>query len=56
VRILTINIDKDFERQLTKMHIQIHIAVHADTELLCNQIASLFQPGVIKSVEFETME
>ncbi|HBG69473.1 MAG TPA: magnesium transporter MgtC [Bacteroidales bacterium] len=56
VRILTINIEKDFEKQFTKMHFQVQIVMHADSEIMCNQISEVFAPGNLRSVEFETME
>lgn len=56
VRILTINVEKDFEKNVTKMHFQVHIAMHADTEVMCNQISGVFESGQIRAVEFETME
>lgn len=56
VRILTINVEKDFEKNVTKMHFQVHIAMHEDTEIMCNEISGVFESGQIRAVEFETME
>ena len=56
IRILTINIEKDYEKKISKIRYQIHIAMHADTEKICSEIALLFSEGDLKSVEFETME
>ncbi|KAF5049962.1 Protein SapB [anaerobic digester metagenome] len=56
VRILTINVEKDFEKQQTKMYFQVHIAMHADTEIMCNQISDTFAAGNLRFVGFETME
>ncbi|HPF00425.1 MAG: MgtC/SapB family protein [Bacteroidales bacterium] len=56
VRILTINTEKDFDKQQSRLYFQVHIAMHADTEKICNQISDMFGPGHLKFVGFETME
>jgi len=56
VRILTINIEKEYDRQISKMRFQVHIVMHADTEKICNEIAEIFAGEGLKSVDFETME
>lgn len=56
VRLLTINVEKDFEKKQSTIHFHVHIAMHADTELLCSQIAALFDSSSIRYVQFQTME
>jgi thioredoxin reductase len=56
VRMITINVEKDFEKKLSTIHFHVHIAMHADTELLCAQIAALFDADQIRYVQFQTME
>lgn len=56
LRMITINVDKDFENSISTLHFQVHLATHADTELISAEIAKLFQPGLLKSIRFQTME
>ncbi len=56
VRILTINVEKDYENGVSNIHFHVHIAVHTDTELLCRLISQQCNTNQLRYVKFQNMD
>lgn len=56
MRVLTVNVKKDFENNNTDLKLQVNIAAKADTEAICKQISEVFSKESILSIDFNNME